>query len=110
MRKLKFPSYKYIKSLPRGEEYDWILFETPASAYGQIRYNEDSSGWIYFDVVEYGYVETNNLGLALKFNKTNYEKICEHAQEVFDDYYDYLEKDCTYMWDKKARESVEDGK
>lgn len=108
MRKLKFPSYEYIKSLPKNEEYDWLLFETPTSVYGRISYNEDSSGYIYFDVVEGGYVEKNSLGLALKFNKKNYKDICNRAQEVFEEFYRRLDQDCSNIWEREARESVQE--
>lgn len=106
MRQLKFPSYEYIKSLPTKytnegycREYEWELFDTPASVYGRLSYNEDYSNYIYFDVMEGGYCDKNNLGMALKFNKTNYEKICKHAQKVFESFYETLDKDCSQYWE-----------
>lgn len=106
MRKLKFPPYEYIKSLPRYDketdvyyDYDWTLFETPTNVYGRFSYNEDYSGYIYFDVMEDGYVDHNRLGKALKFNKANYAKICKYAQEVFESFYAELDKDCSDYWD-----------
>ena len=113
MRKLKFPSYEYIKSLPTYdkdtdtyEEYKWLLFQTPTSAYGRFSYNEDGEPYIYFDVMECGYCDKNYLGMSVKFNKVNYEKICKHAQKVFESFYEALDEDCSKYWDEDARESL----
>lgn len=106
MRKLKFPSYEYIQSLPKDDEYRWELFETPTSIEGCLSYNEDSLGYIYFDVLESDFIGANGLGLTLKFNKKNYKAICKHAQEVFEMFYTYLDRDCSSMWDEEARESL----
>lgn len=107
MRQLKFPPYEYIKSLPLTEEdsdlpieYRWTLFATPIDASGVISYNEDDEGYIYFDLWEGGYVGENNLGLALKFNKANYAKICNHAQKVFEDFYRELDVDYSEQWER----------
>ena len=107
MRKLKFPPYEYIKSLPTWDkkkdlpnEYDWNLFDTPTSVYGRFSYNEDGSGWIFFDVMEDGYCDHNDLGMRCKFNKANYAKICKYAQSVFEDFYRELDKDCSWQWEK----------
>ena len=108
MRTLKFPTYEYIKSLPRhmvGDEdavleYEWRLFELPIDADGALSYNLDGDGYIYFDVFEGGFSGMNNLDMALKFNKTNYAKICKHAQEVFESFYQTLDKDCSELWEK----------
>jgi hypothetical protein len=111
MRKLKFPTYEYIKSLPTEDtgtgngygdklplESDWDLFETPTSVYGRLSYNEDGSGYIFFDVMEGGYCDHNDLGKSFKFNKANYEKLCKYAQEVFESFYTALDKDCSENW------------
>ena len=90
MRKLKFPPYEYIKSLQKHKnddkdyyyEYDWKLFSLPIGVEGVISYNLTGDGFVYFDVFEGGYSDMNWLGLALKFNKANYAKICKHAQKV----------------------------
>ena len=112
MRKLKFPSYEYIKSLPTYDkdtdtykEYDWLLFQMPTSTYGRFSYNEDGEPYIYFDVMECGYCDKNYLGMSVKFNKVNYEKICKHAQKVFESFYEALDEDCSENWDEDARES-----
>ena len=108
MRQLKFPTYEYIKSLPTGGqdgdffgEYTWTLFHTPTSVYGRFSYNEDDSGWIFFDVMEDGYCDHNNLGMQCKFNKANYAKICKHAQKVYEDFYRELDKDYSWQWEKE---------
>lgn len=117
MKQLKFPSYEWIKALPlkrtvthtdriSGDawedeehcEYKFTLFDTPVYAYGQLSYNEDDSGYIYFDMMENGYSNMNYYGLALKFNKKNYQKICKHAQEIYEMFYRELDKDVSYQW------------
>ena len=107
MRQLKFPPYEYIKSLPKWDKeedvplrYCWRLFDTPTSVCGTLSYNEDGSGFIFFDVWEGGYTGQNYLGLTLKFNKVNYAKICKHAQEVLEDFYRALDKDWSASWEK----------
>ena len=108
MRQLKFPPYEYIKSLPTVDEddggcftkYDWLLFTTPVDVYGRLSYNEDDSGYIYFDVMENGYCDHNQLGIGLKFNKNNYAKICKHAQKVFDSFYKELDIDYSEQWEQ----------
>ena len=112
MRELKFPTYEYIKSLPticeESEheyliglplEYEWKLFYTPVSAEGILSYNLDGDGYIYFDVWENGYTGMNDLGLAVKFNKTNYKKLCKHAQYIFNGFYEALGRDCSADWE-----------
>ena len=113
MRQLKFPSYEYIKSLPRtikeSEDkyeiglplkYEWTLFDTPIYTPGVLSYNDDGSGYIFFDVWEGGYTGMNDLGLALKFNKSNYAKICKHAQNVYEEFYRELNVDYSDSWEK----------
>lgn len=106
MRQLKFPSYEYIKALPKFEEdhevpreYRWVLFDTPTSTYGTMSYNEDGEGYLFFDVWEDGYTGMNDLGISRKFNKTNYKTVCKHAQEVFESFYKTLDADCSWMWE-----------
>lgn len=125
MRELKFPSYEWLKALPlkrtytytddSGEswemeehcEYKFMLFDTPVFVCGQLSYNEDDSRYIYFDVMENGYSNMNDYGLELKFNKANYEKICKHAQEVYESFFKELEKDISYQWDCTLEEYFE---
>lgn len=111
MRKLKFPSYEYIKSLPRFNEdddtynkYDWLLFQTPVDVYGRFSYNEDGEPYICFDVMEDGYSEMNDLGMSVKFNKSNYAKLCNHAQKIFESFYEALDEDCSKYWDEDVKE------
>ena len=111
MRRLKFPSYEYIKSLPKWDnkadlpkQYRWTLFDTPTTVIGTLSYNEDGDGFIYFDVWEGGYTGMNYLGKALKFNKANYAKICKHAQNVLDDFYRALDADYSTSWEKYEEE------
>lgn len=113
MRQLKFPPYEYIKSLPKWDkesgfpnEYVWKLFDTPIWVYGRLSYNEDGSGWVFFDVMEGGYCDRNRLGMRCKLNKANYAKICKHAQEVFEDFYKELNKDFSWQWEKYDEKNV----
>ena len=107
MRQLKFPDYEYIKSLPKNKredrdcyyEYRWKLFDTPVDAEGVLSYNLDGSGFIFFDVFEGGYSNMNDLGLAVKFNKANYEKLCKHAQNILNGFYEALDKDYSDCWE-----------
>ena len=112
MRQLKFPEYEYIKSLPKvcknseydyeiglPLEYEWKLFDTPVDVEGVLKYNLDGSGYIFFDVMEAGYCDQNTLGLAVKFNKANYKKLCKHAQNIFDGFYEALDRDCSTYWE-----------
>lgn len=114
MRELKFPTYDYIKSLPTYNEktdtyyeYSWKLFETPTDVYGRLAWNEDDEGYIYFDVMEDDYCDHNTLGLAVKFNKANYNKLCKHAQNVFDGFYEALDRDCSCDWENYETEVAE---
>ena len=107
MRQLKFPPYEYIKSLPTYDKdtdtyewYTWTLFETPVNVYGRFSYNEDGEPYIYFDVMEGGYCDKNQLGMRVKFNKANYAKLCKHAQKIFEEFYKELDKDYSYEWDE----------
>ena len=106
MRQLKFPTYEYIKSLPKHKredkdyyyEYTWKLFDTPIDVEGRLSYNLDGDGFIFFDVFEGGYSNMNDMGLVVKFNKANYKKLCKHAQNIFDGFYEALDRDCSIYW------------
>lgn len=121
MKELKFPPYEWLKALPlkrtythkNGDdiwhteeccEYRFCLFDTPVYVYGQLSYNEDDSRYLYFDVMEGGYSNMNSYGLALKFNKENYKKICKHAQEVYEMFYRELDADKSWQWDCSPEE------
>lgn len=123
MRELKFPSYEWLKALPlkgvqtfidrtNGKtwedevhcEYNFTLFDTPVYVRGRLSYNEDDSKHIYFDVMENGYSNMNNYGLALKFNKANYKKLCKHAQKVYEMFYEELDKDMSWQWECSPEE------
>lgn len=125
MRELKFPSYEWLKALPLKRkymhtsrdgdswemeehcEYTFRIFDTPVYVYGQFSYNEDDSKSIYFDVMENGYSDKNSFGLALKFNKKNYNEICKHAQKVYEMFYNELDKDESWQWDCTPEEYFE---
>ena len=112
MRQLKFPEYEYIKSLPKCQrkdkdiyyEYRWKLFDTPVDAEGVLSYNLDGSGFIFFDVFEGGYSNMNDFGLAVKFNKKSYTKLCKHAQNIFEGFYEALDRDCSNEWEDYINE------
>lgn len=123
MKQLKLPPYEWLKALPlkctctytnrktgetfEGEEhceYKFTIFDTPVFVYGQLSYNEDDSRYIYFDVMENGYSNMNSYGLELKFNKENYQKICKHAQEVYEMFYKELDKDLAWQWEDNTPE------
>ena len=127
MKKLKFPPYEWLKALPLKREvirkdtfsgkqyketepceYRFTLFDTPVGAWGQFSYNEDDSRFIYFDVMEDGYSNMNTYGMELKFNKVNYEKICKHAQEIYEMFYRELEADQSWQWDCTPEEYFAD--
>ena len=123
---LKFPPYEWLKALPlkrqvvrttRGGEkfmdtehceYAITLFRTPTSVYGRFTYNEDNHGWVYFDVMEGGYCDQNRLSKRVKLNKKNYELICKHAQEVYEEFQRELMTDRSWQWDKTPEEYAQD--
>ena len=126
MKELKFPSYEWLKALPLKREvmrkdsisgklykdeehceYKFTLFDTPVYVYGQLSYNEDDSKYIYFDVMENGYSNMNSYGLELKFNKKNYQKLCKHAQEVYEMFYRELDKNMSWQWECTPEECFE---
>ena len=114
---LKFPPYEWLKKLPLTEkytykdrftgeeyeedtfkEYEFTLFATPTDVYGRFTYNEDDSHMIYFDVMEDGYCDHNNLGKRFKFTKKDYQAACEYAQKVYEDFQRYLFADQSWQW------------
>ena len=107
---LKFPTYEWIKALPLKQdghhlEYSFTLFRTPTSVYGRFSYNEDDSGWIFFDVMEDGYCDHHErLNKRLKFNKENYKLICAHAQNVYEEFQRELFADQSWRWSKPPEE------
>ena len=123
---LNFPSYELLKSLPlkrevqkttrQGDiiklsehlEYRFTLFKTPTSVHGRITYNEDDQGMLIFDVMEDGYCDHNRLGKCLKFNKKNYSAIRAHAQSIYNNFFDMLEKDMSWQWEDKTVEQIVD--
>lgn len=126
MKELKFPPYEWLKALPLKREvirkdtvsgkqykdeehceYKFTLFDTPIFAWGQLSYNEDDSRHIYFDVMENGYSNMNNYGIELKFNKKNYQKLCEYAQGVYELFYMELDKDLSWQWECTPEECFE---
>lgn len=81
MRQLKFPSYEYIKSLPKEDskgfanQYSWMLFNAPTTVYGRLSYDEGKHlGKKSLRDVIY-MVETKNI----KTKDNNIDKIIEEA-------------------------------
>lgn len=114
MRKLKFPSYEYIKSLPTYDkesdipiDYKWILFNTPVNVWGRLSYYKEGENYIRFDIIEGGYIDRNGLNWSGEFNQENYKKLCEHAQKVFESIYEALDEDCSKYWDEDAKNSID---
>lgn len=104
MRKLKFPSYEYIKSLPTydednnvGKEYDWMLFDTPINIWGILHY-KGGKNYIRFDFYVGGYTE-DDFCWSGRLNEENYKKLCKHAQKVFESIYEALDEDCSKYWE-----------
>ena len=99
MRKLKFPKYEYIKSLPLEDDdeciqyYKWDLFSLPINVVGRLSYNVEGDGLIYFDVFENGYTGVNEFTLGHTLTKANYKEICKYAQSVLDEFYAELDVD-----------------
>ena len=99
MRKLKFPKYEYIRSLPLEDDdeciqyYKWDLFALPINVVGRLSYNVDGDGLIYFDVFENGYTGVNEFTLGHTLTKANYKEICKYAQSVLDEFYAELDVD-----------------
>ena len=122
MKQLKLPPYEWLKALPLKRtvtrtgytgatweeeepcEYRFVVFDTPVRAHGQISYNEDDSRYIFFDVMEGGYSNMNSYGLELKFNKANYQKLCKHAQRIYEMFYRELAKDYSWQWEDNTPE------
>lgn len=110
---LKFPTYEWIKALPLKEdgrhlEYSFTLFRTPTSVYGRFSYNEDDSGWVFFDIMEDGFCDHHErLNKRLKFNKENYKLICDHAQKVYEEFQRELFADQSWRWSKPPEEYEE---
>lgn len=121
-RLLKFPEYEFLKALPRTRwtetltrdgkiiksemylEYSITLFDTPTEVYGRFSLFEDGDDFICFDVIEDGYCDHNKLGKTYKFNKANYNRICKHAQMVYEQFFKRLEKDLSYQWQGRTPE------
>lgn len=100
MRQLTFPTYEHLKSLPTEDKetecyhyYCWTLFETPVNVDGRLTYNDNDSRMLYFDVFEGGYSGMNDFSIGLKLTKSNYVKVCKHAQKVFESFYQELDRE-----------------
>lgn len=84
--KLNFPNYETLKKLNKNQEYKFTLFRLGFSGiYGRLSLYEDFSNLIYFDVLVNGYINDDFYVKCLKFNKKNYENICNHAQKCYNE-------------------------
>ena len=89
MRKIKIPSYNYIKSLSTVDsdyedcykDYSWVLFETVGTT-GMLTYNKDDEKTLYFyiegDTIDFYSFET-------PFNEEGYKKLCKHVKKIFEE-------------------------
>ena len=123
MRKLKFPSYEYLKSLPLYEEdeefikeygkdaatpieYKWMLFDTPVGVYGKIFYNLDDDCCLYFDVMEQGYSGMNDLACCCKkLTEIDYMEFCKKVQCFFESFYNTLDVEWC-VWEQDGGSSI----
>ena len=110
MRKIKIPSYEYIKSLstvdPDDEDcykdYSWVLFETVGTT-GMLTYNKDDEKTLYF------YIEGDNIdfySFETSFDEEGYKELCEHVKIIFKECYELLEKDSSIYWNEDDQENA----
>ena len=103
--KLKFPKWETLKDMPRNEEIILILFAFDSiMVHGRITLFEDGGNRIFFDVMERGYSNQNNLGLSKPFTKKGYAEICSHAQTAYEKLVRELLRDCSWMWQSELSE------
>ena len=96
---LTFPPYEKLKSLPKDRQYIFSLFNLGFNfCYGRFTLYEDFHNIIRFDLMVDGYSETNGWRTCYKFNKGNYKKICDFAQECYDHIYLTLVNSTDYSW------------
>ena len=104
MRKIKMPSYEYIKSLSTVDpdyedcykDYSWVLFETVGTT-GMLTYNKDDEKTLYF------YIEGDTIDFypfEAPFNEEGYNKLCRHVKKIFEECYKLLEIDSSIYWDE----------
>ncbi len=98
IRKLKFPSYRFLKSLSTEHSYKWTLFDLPIPVQGVLMYNLDNSGTIWFTVFNCGFSSFIDFGLELKLNSRNYKILCRHVQKTFETFCKSLDKDMSETW------------
>lgn len=110
MRKIKMPSYEYIKSLSTVDsddedcykDYSWILFETLGTT-GMLSYNKGDEKTLYF------YVEGDNIdfySFEASFDEEGYKKLCEHVKIIFKECYELLETDSSIYWNEDDQENA----
>lgn len=98
IRKLKFPSYSFLKSLSTENSYDWVLFELPIPVEGVLMYNLDNSGMIWFTIFEGGFSTFNDFNLELPLKRRNYKVLRRHVQKTFETFCKSLDKDMSETW------------
>lgn len=90
---LKFPPYEKIKALDKNKEYEFILFYTGITeTYGRFTVHEDGKRKIIFDLIEDGYSDTNDYTMSRRITKKEYQEICNHAQNCYNNLFSILEK------------------
>ena len=105
MKQLNLPPYEWLKALPlkdaKGKpcQYEFTLFDTPVAVCGRLSYNEDDSRFIFFDVMEGFHTGMNDYGLSLKFNEKNYQKLCKHAQKIYELFLAEPNEDMSWQWE-----------
>lgn len=97
---VKFPPYEKIKKIY--EEIEIIVFRTGfPNTYGRFIINEDNRRKIVFDLIEDGYSEMNDYTMIRRITKKDYEEICNHAQNCYNDLFLALKNgnDCSWTWE-----------
>ena len=99
---LKFPAYENIKKLNKNREYEFIIFRTGIEdTYGRFTVHEDGHRKIIFDLIEDGYSDKNSYTMKRRITKKEYEEICNHAQNCYNDLFKALISgaDCSWSWE-----------
>lgn len=108
--KLTFPSYDKLKTLPKDKEYIFTIFDLSFNfIHGRFTLYEDFYNVIRFDLMVDGYSETNGWRTCYKFNKKNYKKICDFAQDCYEHIYETLDasSDSSWRWEHYWIENCE---
>ena len=100
--KICFPDYNKMKELKKDKEYIFSLFELGTNnIYGRFTLYEDFTNLIRFDLIINGYSGENSWEVSYKFNKDNYKKICNYAQDCYNYLFSqlYYSSQSTWHWD-----------